>query len=265
MNPKMIYVMTLWAALAVCVTSPSPCHGITAEKILRAVMDQNMGESFRTALSITDPTASRKGREFSVWLMGKRDSGSLSYFLKFDQPQEVHGMRFLVLRSDDKPDRCFMYLPASGDTVPVAPDDPNFTIGGSGLTIESMPGFLTHEIEAAAMLDGDVIDGTDCFVVGIPAWRDRSRRILWVAKEDMRVLRIRRLNEDGGVREEANTLSFFKTAEGRYLPREIEIKQIRKNKRIRLFTHHGLFNVLIAEELMNPKLFGSFKWQIESE
>jgi hypothetical protein len=77
-NSKSIYAMTLWAALAACVTFPDLSHGITAEKILRAVMDQNMGESFRTVLSITDPTASKKGREFSVWLMGKRDPGSLS-------------------------------------------------------------------------------------------------------------------------------------------------------------------------------------------
>jgi hypothetical protein len=57
-------------------------------------------------------------------------------------------------------------------------------------------------------------------------------------------------------------LEFFRNEKGRDFPREEEIFVVNKNTRIRIRQENAVFGIQIADELLDPKTFGKYKWKI---
>ena len=228
-------------------------------------MNRYMGETFRMGLHVKILSSTQKSREFYGWFLGKRDSESQKFFLEFEEPEDAAGMRFLLERFEDKSERCYMYLPATNDTTPLAPDDPEFSIGATGITMDDLPGLLSYEMESASLLKEEEIAGAECLVLSIPRMKNRMQRVLWITKGELKIIRLQQIGLDGTVQRESNTLEFSTDAAGRELPKRVEIRKPITGERIHMTVDHVVFNVEIADELMDPDKFGSFKWKFGSE
>jgi len=172
-------------------------------------------------------------------------------------------MRFLLERFEDKSDRCYMYLPATNDTTPLAPDDPEFSIGATGITMADLPGLMSYEMESASLVKEEEIAGAKCFAVSIPRMKNRMHRVLWMTKGELKIIRLQQIGADGTIQRESNALQFFADAGGRALPRKVEIRKPNTGERIHMTVDHVVFNIEIADELMDPDKFGTAKWRIE--
>lgn len=250
-------------ALVISISLPTALFAVSAGEILRESMNRYMGETFRMGLHIKTFSSTRKSQEFYGWFVGKRDSKSQRFFLEFEEPQDAAGMRFLLERFEDKSDRCYMYLPATNDTAPLAPDDPEFSIGATGITMDDLPGLMSYEMESASLIKEEEIAGAKCLVVSIPRMKNRMQRVLWITKEELKIIRLQQVGPDGTVRRESNTLEFFTDAGSRELPKKVEIRKPMTGERIYMTVDHVVYNVEIADELMDPDKFGSAKWRIE--
>jgi hypothetical protein len=153
-----------------------------------------------------------------------------------------------------------MYLPSTGKTLPLATEDPSTDIGGTGLNMDDIMGFVPKIGETEKFLKDETVNGQDCYVIQITRPDGRSRT-LWVRKKDYTTIKSQETDASGKVKRNFRVVEFFKTAEGKDYPREEEITVPDKNTRILVRQENAVFGIDIPDELLDPSRFGTFKWR----
>jgi hypothetical protein len=249
------------ACFAVLICFPSGLFALTAPEILEKVGKESLGESFRLTLSSKTIKGNKTISSHRLWLMGKLGKETGSFFLDFEEPEESKGLRFLLKVALGKEPMAYMYLPATGKTLPLAIDDPSVDIGGTGLMTEDIQGFMPAGDEKSEIVKEEKSDGRECYVIRVSRPGEKDQRLIWVTKNNFIVLRSETLNPEGKVTRALRVVEFFQAAEGKEFPREEEITIPGKDTRIILRQEQAVFDVEIPAEVLDPATFGTFKWK----
>jgi hypothetical protein len=253
-----ICLILVWLAF---LWTPMEAHSMSAQEILDQVVKQNFHDSFRAVLDVKTYRGKRIVSDHSLWIMGKVKKDDGDFFIDFDKPKDSKGLRFLIHVRGGKGAGAWMYLPATGKTVPLALDDPSTDIGGTGLSMEDLRGFIPKGGENATLVKEEKTDGRDCFVIRLNTTGDSGDRLLWVAKDGFLVTRSQQMDAKGKVQRTFRVAEFFKTEKGKEFPREEEITIPGKDTRIRVRQEHAVFGVELPEEIMEPEKFGIYRWR----
>ena len=240
---------------------PASIHAITAREILDQVGKQNFNENFRMSLIIKTSKGNKLISNHVLWLTAKVQEGKSSFFVDFEEPRESKGLRFLFLQAPGKEPSAFMYLPATGKTVPLAVDDPSVDVGGTGLTTEDLQGFIQQTGSQEELLREDKLDGRDCYVIRIPISENKGERLLWISKDGFLVFKNQQLDAQGKVVRTFKVTQFFKTDEGKDFPRQEEVTVPSKGIRINVKQEFAVFGIQVPEEVMDPEKFGTYQWK----
>lgn len=249
----------LTAGLAVLLFS----MGLQAENasdILERVVMQSFGEDFRTILSIKTFKGPMPLSSHVVWVMGQNRPEMTTIFMAFEEPEEQKGLRYLFQIQRGKEINGFMYDPSLKKTVPVRQDDPSADLGGSGLIMDDIRGFVPKPGETEALLRHEKIRDRQCSVIFVSRPREKAGRKVWVDPKNNVVVKMQTLDPEGSVVRELNVIKFFRDESGQEFPREEEINIPDRNILIRLRQEAGLLRVEIPPEVMDPEQFGTYKW-----
>lgn len=258
---KPLYVL-IAAVFSVCLAA-GLSDALTGKEILEQVVKKNFGESFRIGLKIKSFKGKKQISSHFMWLVGKTRPNGASFFVEFDEPEESKGLRFLFIVHKDKQPDAYMFLPATGKTLPLAVDDPSTDIGGTGLSMEDVQAFVPQMGEKETLVNEDEkVDGVSCYLIKVTLSEGRGERLLWVSKDDLLVIKSNFVAPNGKVKRTFRVVEFFKTKKGNKFPREEEIEIKGKGIRIRVRQEAAVFGILIDDELMDPAKFGKFKWRI---
>ena len=258
---KLLFIL-IAAILSVCL-SLGTSEASTAREILDEVIKKNFGDSFRIALQIKSFKGKKQISSHFMYLIGKTRPDGASFFVEFDEPEESKGLRFLFLVSKGKKPDAYMFLPATGKTLPLAVDDPSTDIGGTGLSMEDVQAFIPQHGEKETLVKEDeVVDGAQCYLIKVTLPDGRGERLLWVSKEDLLVVKSNFVAPNGKVQRTFRVVEFFKTKKGKKFPREEEIEIKGKGIRIRVKQETAVFGIRIEDCLMDPAKFGKCKWRI---
>lgn len=247
-------------ALSLC-SLATEAGAITAKEVFEEAVKRNLGESFRVVLTIKTFKGKKAVSKHSLWLMGVTSKESSSFLLDFDEPEESKGLRFLIMLARDKAATAYMYLPATKRTIPLAADDPSVDLGGTGLTMEDIDVFHLRGDEISKIVGEEKVHGRACYKIKVTSPKRAGERLIWVSKDGFHVVKSENTNAKGKVDRRLDVVEFFKTDKGKELPREEEITVPKRNTRILVRQEHAVFGIVIPEELMNPKTFGTYKWR----
>jgi hypothetical protein len=254
------YTIRLILLLAVFII-PSGAQAMTAQEILERVAKENFNEAFRIPLTVKTFKGNTLKSDHTMWLMGRTKDDQAHIFIEFDEPKEAKGLRFLFeIKAKEEP-RAFMYLPATRKTLPLAMDDPSVDVGGTGLTMEDIQGFIPQKGEEETLLREEKAESRDCYVIQITLPDGKGQRLLWVSKNGYFVVKSQNMDPRGKVRRTFRVVEFFKTESGKEFPREEEIVIPDKNTKIKLRQDNAVFGIEIADEIMNPDTFGTYNWR----
>ena len=240
---------------------PANIFAMTAQEILDQIGKQNFSENFRVFVTVKAFKGKKAISNHSLWLTVKVGKGNSSYFVDFEEPKESKGLRFLFLEGPGKEPSAFMYLPATGKTVPLAVDDPSVDVGGTGLTTEDLRGFIQKANSQAELLCEEKSDGRDCYVIRIQNAETKGERVLWISKDGFLVLKNQQLDAEKKIIRTFKVAGFFKTDQGKEFPRQEEIVIPAKGVHINVRQENAVFGIEIPEEIMDPDKFGTFPWK----
>jgi outer membrane lipoprotein-sorting protein len=241
---------------------PAILMGSSAKEILDDVVKKNFQDSFRVALEVKTIKAGKQVSEHELWLIGKKIEGGNAFFLDFDKPEESKGLRILFRLFEEKKPEAYMYLPSTKKTLPLAVDDKSADIGGTGMTVGDFHGFIPRQDANQEIVKEEKVDGRECYVIKTTAPDNPGHQLIWITKDDKLILKTEHFNEKGKVERSFKVVEFFKTEKGQEFPREEEIEIPAKKTKIRLRQENAVFGVEIADELTDPKQFGTYKWRI---
>jgi hypothetical protein len=190
-------LLVLSAVALLCL--PSGVQAMTAKEILDQVAKKNFSESFRVALTIKTVKGKKTTANHSLWVVGKIDQQETRFFIDFEEPPESKGLRFLFETEPGKEPRSFMFLPVTGKTVPLGMDDTSVDVGGTGLSVEDLQGFIPKPGEKESILREEKCNGRDCYVIAIEMAEGKGQRQLWISKEDFLVLKTQQIDPRGTV------------------------------------------------------------------
>ncbi len=240
---------------------PTDILAMTAQEILDQVGKQNFSDNFRVFVTVKASKGKKVISNHSLWLTVKVDKGNSGFFVDFEDPKESKGLRFLFLEESGKEPSAFMYLAATGKTVPLDVDDPSVDVGGTGLTTEDLQGFIQKTSSEAELLREEKLDGRDCYVIRIPSAETKGERLLWVSKDGFLVLKNQQIDAQANILRTFKVTEFFKTDKGREFPRQEEIVVPAKGVRINIRQENAVFGIEIPEEIMDPEKFGTYQWK----
>ncbi len=256
---KSVLVVLLGGAL---LGAPGFVHAMTAHEILEEIAKRNLADSFRVFLRITTLKGKKTISKHRIWLMGKKMNGEGAFFLDFEAPEESKGLRILFRVAKDKRPAAYMFLPATGRTLPLAADNESANIGETGLTMTDFLTFMPQAGESQTIAREEMNDGKDCYVIKITPPGDKGHRLVWVTKNDFLILKSQTIDAKGKVQRTFRVVEFFRNEKGREFPREEEIVIVDKKTRIRLRQENALFGIEISDEILDPKTFGKYKWRL---
>lgn len=237
-------------------------HAMDAREILQRVAEQTFGETLRVALAIKTSKGGKTISEHSVWLIGKSSKDGASFFIDFEEPKDARGLRFLFEMRPEKEPRAFVHLPATGKTTPVAVDDPSADIGGTGLTMEEVRGFLPRLDDSATIIKEEKIGNRDCWVIRVGKQDGKSEHSLWITKDSFLVMKSESAPAaNGKAKRTFRVVEVFKTERDKEFPRVEEVLIPDKGLKIEVRQLHGVFGVELPDELFDPDTFGTFKWR----
>jgi hypothetical protein len=259
MVPKRVHLFTLIMSIFLFV--PLVAHGLTAQEILEQSLKQNFPDTFRIPLSVKTYKGQKLVSNHVMWLVGQTKDKAADFFVDFEEPKDAKGLRFLFQTQPGQEPKAFMYLPATKKTLPLSLDDPSVDMGGTGLTMEDVQGFIPREGEKQTLVKEEKVNGQECYLISIALPEGKGERRLWVSKKDLLIVKSENLDSKGKVRRIFRVIEFFKTDQGKEFPREEEIQIPEKNTRIRVRQDGAVFGIEIPEEIMDPEKFGTFNWR----
>ncbi len=253
------YLLVVIGLVLLCF--PLMLHAMTAHEILEQVIKQNFGDTFRVVLTVKTQKGKKVLSDHVLWLIGKTDQNTSTFFLDFEEPKDSKGLRFLFEVEPGKDPKAFMYLPAAGKTLPLAVDDPSVDIGATGLTMEDIQGFVPKGEGKETILREEKLDGRDCYVISISLPDGQGERLVWVSKNDFLIIKSQNMDPQGKLKRMFRVVKFFKTEKGKEFPREEEITIPDKGIRIQLRQENAVFGIALPEEITDPAKFGTFAWK----
>jgi outer membrane lipoprotein-sorting protein len=253
---------SLAIAISIALLFPMVALAESAQEILEDVVKKNFEDSFRVALEVKTLKDGKMVSEHELWLMGKKIEGGNAFFLDFDKPEESKGLRILFRLYEDEKPQAYMYLPSTKKTLPLSVDDKSADIGGTGMTVGDFHGFIPRRDAKQEVVKEEKVDGRECFVIKTTAPENPGHQLIWITKQDRLILKTEHYSEKGKMERSFEVTEFFKTEKGQEFPREETIKIPGKNTTIKLRQENAVFGVEIADELMDPKSFGEYKWRI---
>jgi hypothetical protein len=236
-------------------------HAMTALEVLEQVAKKNFNEDFRMILSVKTMKGKKQTSDHSLWMMGKMKPDTTILFIDFEEPQDTKGLRFLIEVPKGEEPRAYMYLPATSNVLPLAADDPSVDLGGTGLTMEDMQGFVPERSERLTLLPDQKSHDRDCFVIKVSRAEEKAHRLLWVSKKDFIVVKSQSIDAQGKITRVFRVTEFFETKEGKQFPREEEIVIPGKDIRIVVRQEHASFGIDFPNELLSTETFGTFQWR----
>jgi Outer membrane lipoprotein-sorting protein len=258
-HTKNRHLSVLIGLILLCI--PLNSQAMTAHEILEQVFKQNLSDSFRVALSVKTLKGKKVISDHVLWLVGKTNQDTSTFFLDFVEPKESKGLRFLFELAPGKDPKAFMYIPAAGKTLPLDVDDRSVDIGATGLTMEDIQGFVPKGGEKETILREEKLDGRDCYVVSIALPDGKGDRLLWVTKDNFLIVKSQHLDAQGKIKRLFRVVEFFKTEKGKEFPREEEITIPDKGIRIQLRQENAVFGIALPDEVTDPAKFGTFAWK----
>jgi hypothetical protein len=240
---------------------PVNVHAMTAHEILERVAKESFGETFRISLTVKTLKAQKLKSNHTLWLMGRAKDDNAKIFIEFDEPKESKGLRFLFEIQGEKEPKAFMFLPATRKTLPLAMNDPSMDVGGTGLTMEDIQGFIPQKGEQETLLKEEKIDGRECYAIQVTLPEGKGRRLLWISKNDYYVVKSQSTDSNGKIKRTFRVVEFFKTEKGKEFPREEEIVIPDKHVKIILRQDNAVFAIELPDELTDPEKFGTFNWK----
>jgi hypothetical protein len=237
---------------------PAPVQALTAKEILNRVVDEGIGKSARVGVTITTFKGRKKIAEKSFWFVQKTEGKTSTMLLDFEKPPESKGLRFLFIVNPEREPEAYMYLPATGKTLPLAADDPSADIGGTGLTMDDFLAFAPRPGQKESKAGQEKVDGRECYVIRVDMPRDEGKRLLWISKKGYLLLKSQQFDGKGKLLRSLRVVKFFKTKKGKEFPREEEVRVPRKGLRILVRQDSAVLNVPIPEGRLDPEKFGKF-------
>ncbi len=149
---------------------PMDIHAMTAQEILEQVTKQSFSDNFRVAATVKAFIGHTLISNHALWLIVKVDQGKSSFFLDSDEPKTFRGLRFLFLEEAEQEGSAYMYLPATGKTMPLAVDA-SVGVGGTRLTAEDLQAFIGKREAGETVLKEEP---------GAASWK--VRRVAWIAE-----------------------------------------------------------------------------------
>ena len=260
MRARKVFLTAIVAALMLVIL-PSGSHALTADEIVKKAISSHYGETLRAVVRVTNFQGNKERSKHVLWLMVQVEEPESVVFMDFTEPPESKGLRLLCrIKPRNKPE-AYMYLPASGQTVQVDVDDPSTDIGGTGLTIGDFRPLIPKEGEKKKLVREEKTEGLECWVVEITVPGSKEKRLVWISKEQLNVVKVEQFGANGKLQRTLRVIKFFKTRKGRLYPRE-EIVSIPGKTKIRVRQDGAVWGIVIPKELLNPKTFGTFKWRM---
>jgi hypothetical protein len=238
-----------------------PAFSMTAAEILEEVAKKNFSQDFRLILTVKTMKGKKPSTEHSLWIMGKMKPDMAMLFIDFEEPADTKGLRFLVEVPKGEQPKAYMYLPATGNVLPLAADDPSVDLGGTGLTMEDMQGFVPERSERLTLMPDQKYNNQDCYVVKVARPEEKAHRLLWISKKNFIVVKSESVDAKNKVTRIFRVTEIFETREGKEYPREEEIVMPGKDLRIIVRQEHASFGVELPDELFKPETFGAFQWR----
>lgn len=258
---KLAIFSTLFTlGLIICFTVDYVNAEPTAQEILQKVAEHGFKDSFRAVLNIKTSKGKKTVSDQTIWVVGRVKGEKADFFFDFDEPEESRGLRFLLQIREKQDPKALMFLPSTGKTLPLATEDPSTDIGGTGLNMDDLMGFIPKVGETLKLLKDEAVDGQDCYVVQITR-PDQRIRSLWVRKKDYTIVKSQESDASGKVKRTFKVSEFFRTSDGKDYPREEEITVPDKNLRIVVRQENAVFGIDVPDELMDQNSFGQFKWR----
>lgn len=255
-----LFGVFLLVGITTCFVSDYANAEPTVKEILKKVAEQGFKDSFRAVLTIKTTKGKKTVSDQTIWVIGKVKNENADFFFDFEEPEESRGLRFLLQIRDKSDPKAFMFLPSTGKILPLATEDPSTDIGGTGLNMDDIMGFVPKVGESEKLLKDETVDGQECWVIQITR-PDQKSRILWVRKKDYTIVKSQETDPQGKVKRNFRVVEFFKTAEGKDYPREEEITVPDKNIRIVVRQENAVFGIDIPDELLDSTRFGQHKWR----
>jgi len=203
----------------------------------------------------------KQASEHSLWIMGKMKPDMATLFVDFEEPPETKGLRFLVQVPNGEEPRAYMYLPATANVLPLAADDPSVDLGGTGLTMEDMQGFVPERSERLTLMPEQKLDKQECYVIKVARAEEKAYRLLWISKKNFIVIKSQSVDAKDKITRIFKVTELFETREGKEYPREEEIVMPGKDLRIVVRQEHASFGIELPDELFNPETFGTYQWR----
>ncbi len=252
---KWISLILITSFLAVMATN---VHAMTAQEILEQVTKQSFSDNFRVTVTVKTFIGNAPISNHALWLIVKVDQGKSCFFLDFDEPKIFRGLRFLFLEEAEQERSAYMYIPATGKTMPLGP---SVGVGATRLTAEDLQAFIGKREAGETVLKEEPLGGRECYVIRIPIPETKGEHLLWVSKDGFLVVKKQQLDEKGKVLRTFAVTEFFKTEQGKEFPREEEITFPGKGTRITVRQDSAVFGVEIPDEVTDPEKFGTFQWK----
>jgi len=234
---------------------------MNGEDILSEVVKRNFREGFRLVVNLKTFKGKKTLANHSLWFAVQPKENQTTVFVDFEEPEDSKGLRFLFLLKEGQQPDAYMYLPASGKTLPLAMDDASADIGGTGLTMDDIRVLAPERNQQGTLVREEKVTGRDCYVVRIPLGEGKGERLCWVSKDQFTIVKVQHLGTDGKVKRDFRVVEFFQTEKGKEFPREEEIAVPGKGIKIRVRQENAVFGIEIPDELTDPKTFGKFPWK----
>ncbi len=238
----------------------SHASSMNAQEILQQVIKNNFSESIRIPLTI-ETTKGKKTTKHVLWMMSRTKGDLTDFFIEFDEPKDSKGLRFLFKIKPNESPKAYMYLPAAQKTLPLGMDDPSVDLGGTGLTMEDVQGFMPKGGEREELVREEKVDGHDTYVIRVTLPDNLGERLLWITKKDFLVIKSQSLDNQGKVKRQFRVVEFFRTEQGREFPREEEVTIPDKQIKVKIRQDNAVMGSEIPDELMNPETFGTHNWK----
>ncbi len=262
MNPLLNRCSPIIMAVVLLLCFPVDPFALTADDILKKVLEHNWADGFRMSLQVETAKGSKKVLKHVLWLMGKANAEHGEFFMEFEAPEESKGIRYLFRFEAEQEAKAYMYLPATGKVLPVAAEGADTEIGGTGLTVSDIESLAPRGGHTSTILREEEVDGRDCYVVQTTPKGGKTRAVLWILKQEFQVVKSELLGKDGKPKRQFRVVEFFKTDQGKTFPREEIVTIPDKQVRIKIRQENAVFGIQVPREVLDAKTFGQFKWTI---
>jgi outer membrane lipoprotein-sorting protein len=182
-------VLAGFALLAGTAWSASPPAALTADQIVRKVLDSDpwgLGDAEVTARAVVRDQSGRT-RELAFRARSVRYAPPLTKsIVRFSSPPDLSGVGFLLIQNPSGDDERWLYLPELGRSRRIAGDTRSSAFMGTDFSYADLD---RRELRyGTATLQGEeVVQGAACFKVEVKPTQTRApyaRIELWVGKDD---------------------------------------------------------------------------------